>query len=324
MLSSTTTVTQRYQNTFNNNSQQRVNTPVDSNNVYYRFEHFLNTQTGKQSKDEIIITNPADKSNDGKFSLTEAAKNFLKGLISPVTSLFKSIKNFVIGSAMIAVGVALCAFGMGPALVALGVVLGALQGAKSIYKMVTAKNGDGVEKAFFDAGSATATLSLSIMGAKSALRSAGIETTKMLHRNAVVNCFKQASPAISKGTSSIKAAFIKPQSEAIANATRINNAPKVEMLNSSKTITNPYKILGIKKNASNQQIKEAYRKLASLFHPDKKRIDDAGTYFREVSEAYHLISDAAKKPDIDLAVGAESLLQTPITLIPQAVKRIID
>jgi len=58
-----------------------------------------------------------------------------------------------------------------------------------------------------------------------------------------------------------------------------------------------YKILGVEKSASQDDIKKAFRKLASQHHPDKKGGDEAK--FKEVSEAYSVLSDQKKRAEYD-------------------------
>jgi molecular chaperone DnaJ len=61
-----------------------------------------------------------------------------------------------------------------------------------------------------------------------------------------------------------------------------------------------YDVLGINKNASPDQIKSAYRKLAVKFHPDKNKGDKASEdKFKEASEAYHVLSNAERKQNYD-------------------------
>jgi len=57
-----------------------------------------------------------------------------------------------------------------------------------------------------------------------------------------------------------------------------------------------YQILGIQKNATQDDIKKAYRKLAHQYHPDKGGDENK---FKEVSEAYRVLSDAEKRQQYD-------------------------
>lgn len=61
-----------------------------------------------------------------------------------------------------------------------------------------------------------------------------------------------------------------------------------------------YEILGVKKNASDADLKKAYRELAKKFHPDKNKGNkEAETRFKEISEAYAVLSDAEKRSQYD-------------------------
>ena len=54
-----------------------------------------------------------------------------------------------------------------------------------------------------------------------------------------------------------------------------------------------YKILGVEKDASEAEIKKAYRRLAIIHHPDKNPDDEqAAERFKDVGEAYETLSDA--------------------------------
>lgn len=61
-----------------------------------------------------------------------------------------------------------------------------------------------------------------------------------------------------------------------------------------------YKILGIKRNASEQEIKQAYRRLARKHHPDVNPADkSADTRFKEINEAHEVLSDKDKRQKYD-------------------------
>ncbi|XP_069965248.1 dnaJ homolog subfamily B member 6 isoform X2 [Bactrocera oleae] len=70
-----------------------------------------------------------------------------------------------------------------------------------------------------------------------------------------------------------------------------------------------YKVLDISRNATESEVKKAYKKLALKWHPDKNpdNLDEANTRFRELSEAYEVLSDEKKRRLYD-QYGKEGLL----------------
>jgi len=62
---------------------------------------------------------------------------------------------------------------------------------------------------------------------------------------------------------------------------------------------NPYDTLGVPKNASIDEIKSQYRKLALRFHPDKSNSKYAEENFKEISHAYDILSDPIKREAFD-------------------------
>ena len=60
-----------------------------------------------------------------------------------------------------------------------------------------------------------------------------------------------------------------------------------------------YEILGVSKDASDVEIKKAYRKLAGIYHPDKNKSSDSHDKFKEINEAYSVLSDKQKRANYD-------------------------
>ncbi|WP_042146006.1 molecular chaperone DnaJ [Paucisalibacillus sp. EB02] len=60
-----------------------------------------------------------------------------------------------------------------------------------------------------------------------------------------------------------------------------------------------YEVLGLEKNASKEEIKKAYRKLARKYHPDVNKEPDAADKFKEAKEAYETLSNEQKRAQYD-------------------------
>ena len=58
---------------------------------------------------------------------------------------------------------------------------------------------------------------------------------------------------------------------------------------------NYYDILGVDRKASEQDIKKAYKKMALKYHPDKNKDSGAEEKFKEIAEAYDVLTDSDKR-----------------------------
>jgi len=56
-----------------------------------------------------------------------------------------------------------------------------------------------------------------------------------------------------------------------------------------------YEVLGVPRDADDNAIKSAYRKLALQYHPDRNKAAEAGEKFKEINEAYEMLSDPQKR-----------------------------
>jgi DnaJ-class molecular chaperone len=71
------------------------------------------------------------------------------------------------------------------------------------------------------------------------------------------------------------------------------------MYNSEAMKKDFYELLGVAKGASKEEIKSAYRKSALKFHPDRNKSPDAEEKFKEINEAYEVLSNDQKKAAYD-------------------------
>ncbi|MBC7473157.1 MAG: DnaJ domain-containing protein, partial [Candidatus Sericytochromatia bacterium] len=60
-----------------------------------------------------------------------------------------------------------------------------------------------------------------------------------------------------------------------------------------------YEVLGVSKNAGDNDLKSAYRNMAKKHHPDINKTPEAEQTFKEISEAYEVLSDQNKRARYD-------------------------
>lgn len=82
---------------------------------------------------------------------------------------------------------------------------------------------------------------------------------------------------------------------------------------------NAYQILGVSPSASIAEIKDVYRKLSVLWHPDRNASPEAGQTFAQISEAYGVLSDPVKRADLDSKIS-KGLVED----INEVVGRVVD
>ena len=67
----------------------------------------------------------------------------------------------------------------------------------------------------------------------------------------------------------------------------------------SQTMRDPYDTLGVASNATVEEIKQSFRRNAAFYHPDRNPSLDAAERFREIKEAYTLLSDETRREAFD-------------------------
>ncbi len=176
----------------------------------YKKPYYSNSALSRQiTNDKLEKTSKycKDGKDDGKISFKEKMKNFGKGIIKPVKTMFSSPKNIALTAASIIGGAALIAATGGaaaPVMVAAGLLGGGIQIGKGIYKQAKATTDEQAANAWQDMGSGTFTVGVSAAGAKSALKTAGVQGAKEMSTFAAIkNCIKSAPKNISKSVSGV-------------------------------------------------------------------------------------------------------------------------
>ena len=67
-----------------------------------------------------------------------------------------------------------------------------------------------------------------------------------------------------------------------------------------------YAVLEVARDASDDDIKKSYRRLAMVYHPDRNAAEDAEARFKEIAEAYSILSDVEKRAHYDRFGSAPS------------------
>lgn len=79
-----------------------------------------------------------------------------------------------------------------------------------------------------------------------------------------------------------------------------------------------YKVLGVETDSNEDEIKKGYRKMALKFHPDKNSAADAADKFKEIAEAYEILTDPKKRVIYDqFGEEGESLSFLPLSFNQQ-------
>lgn len=73
-----------------------------------------------------------------------------------------------------------------------------------------------------------------------------------------------------------------------------------QAINASADLPDYYSVLGVRREASPEEVHKAYRVLARKFHPDVAKTDDALEKFTAITQAYEVLRDAAKRKTYDL------------------------
>jgi len=97
-----------------------------------------------------------------------------------------------------------------------------------------------------------------------------------------------------------KSSYPEPSNDEATTSSAEYTQEQIEAVKKIRKCKNYYEILGLKKTASEAELKKAYRKLALAFHPDKNKAPGAGEAFKAIGNAYSVLSNTEKKRQYDL------------------------
>uniref|UniRef100_A0A8C9V4V4 DnaJ homolog subfamily B member 14 n=1 Tax=Scleropages formosus TaxID=113540 RepID=A0A8C9V4V4_SCLFO len=92
---------------------------------------------------------------------------------------------------------------------------------------------------------------------------------------------------------------------AAAESTKSFSKEQLDGVHRIKKCKDYYEVLGVTKEASDEELKKAYRKLALKFHPDKNHAPGATEAFKKIGNAYAVLSNPEKRKQYDLSGSAE-------------------
>lgn len=94
--------------------------------------------------------------------------------------------------------------------------------------------------------------------------------------------------------------YPRPNNDEATTSSAEYTQDQIEAVKKIRKCKNYYEILGLKKTATEAELKKAYRKLALGFHPDKNKAPGAGEAFKAIGNAYAVLSNTEKKRQYDL------------------------
>jgi curved DNA-binding protein CbpA len=93
---------------------------------------------------------------------------------------------------------------------------------------------------------------------------------------------------------------------------------------SSELGRNFYDLLGLKRDASDEDVKRQFRVMVKQWHPDATTAPNADAMFKQINEAYLVLSDASQRRQYDLELAAQERKSRPRDLIDQVMNRYSD